>query len=103
LCVSLRIGLLRSAFRAPLRLPRLLERKGGARGVAAREQVRAADAAGAGAIYLCKERAARVGGDSGNRAGARTEAKPVQRKRGLSFGIKGHASRSSPLDATSPA
>jgi hypothetical protein len=100
--VSLRIGLLRGAFRAPLRLSRLLEGEGGTRGVAAHEQIRAASAAGAGAIHFGKERAARIRSDRGDRSGARTEAKPMQRERGLSFGIKGHASRSSPLDATSP-
>src|SRR5262249_15057373 len=102
LSVCLRIGLLRGAFRAPLRLPRLLEGEGGARGVAAREQIRAANAAGARAIQFGNQRAARVGGDRGNRARAPAEAEPMQGERGLSFGIKGHASRSSPLDATSP-
>ena len=60
------------------------------------------DAAGAGAVQIGEQRAARVGGNGGDRSGARTDAEPVQGKRSFGLWIKGHASMSSRLDATPP-
>ena len=82
----MRIGLLRGAFGLPRRALRLLKLERGARGRAARQQIRIGDAAGAGAIELGEQRAARIGRNGRDRSGARTDAEPMQGERSLGFG-----------------
>ena len=99
---SLRVGLLHGAFGAPCRALRLLVGEGGAPGGTARQQVGIGNAAGAGAVQFGEQSAARIGGNCGDRSGARTDAEPVQGERSLGLGIKGHASMSFRPDATPP-
>jgi hypothetical protein len=73
-----------------------------ARGHAARQQIRIADAAGARAIQFGDQGAARIRGNTRDRSGTRTEAEPVQGDRSFRFGIKGHASSSLRADPMSP-
>jgi hypothetical protein len=78
-----------------------LERR--ARGRAGGVQILIGDEAGAGAIELGQQRAARVPRNGGNRSDARTNAEAVQSERSFGFSIKGHASWSFRADAAPPA
>jgi hypothetical protein len=93
--------------RGALGLPRqplhTLKLERGAGGLAACQQIRVGDAAGAGAIELGDQRAARVRRNGRDRSGARTDVEPMQGKRSLSFWIGRHASMSFICqDATPP-
>ena len=61
-----------------------LERR--AHGLRAVHQIGVGDLADVRAIELGEQRATRIGGDRGNRAAARAEAKAMQRKRCVDFG-----------------
>jgi len=94
-----RIGLLGGAPRLPRRALRLLIGECGARGGAARQQIRIVDPAGACAIQFGQQCPARVRRHARDRSGAWTEAKPVQCERSLRFRIKGHAVLSTGCEA----
>ena len=99
---TLRVGLLHGAFGAPRQALRLLVGKCRAPGRTARQQVGIGDAAGADAVQIGQQRAARVRGNGGNRSGARTDAEPMQGKRSFGLWIRGHASMSSPRTRRHP-
>ena len=99
---ALRIGLLHRALSAPGLALRLLVGKCRAPGRTARQQVGVGNTASAGAVQIGEQSAARVGGNGGDRSGARADAEPVQGERSVGLGIAGHASMSSRLDATPP-
>ena len=90
----LRIGLARGALRATCHPLRPLKFERGARSHRAGQQITVFQAAGIGTLEIGEERAARIGGNGGDRSGARAEAEPMQGQRSFRFGIEGHASMS---------
>ena len=78
------------ALRDLLRLPFGAEVEGKACGLAGAQQVRCLDSAGVGPVELGEKRAARIGCDRGDRAGARPKAEAVQRQRGRGVSVECH-------------
>ncbi len=75
--------------------------KSGACGLGAGRESRIVDAADAGTLQLGEQRTARIGCDCRDRARTRSQAEPVQRKRGVSSEIIGHGA--SPMELAAEA